>query len=95
MRQDSRCHDQEDLQPMNGLAAIDEGFKHRCLTNRANKVSAKSSKYIGESATFMKTKVRLSKSLSRDTMMAETFKYTHTLNENKENLLINDVWIIM
>ncbi|RYQ84769.1 hypothetical protein Ahy_B10g104246 [Arachis hypogaea] len=37
----------------------DEGFKHHCLTNRANRASARSSKYIGGSATFMKTKTRL------------------------------------
>ncbi|RYR45839.1 hypothetical protein Ahy_A07g031618 [Arachis hypogaea] len=61
-----------------------EGFKHYHLRNRANRVSAKSSKYIGGSATFIKTKVRLYKSLSRDATIAETFKYTHTLKENKE-----------
>ncbi|RYR13027.1 hypothetical protein Ahy_B04g070243 isoform B [Arachis hypogaea] len=32
----------------------------------------------------MKTKARLSKSLDRDVSMAETFKYIHTLKENKE-----------
>ncbi|RYR50015.1 hypothetical protein Ahy_A07g036562 isoform B [Arachis hypogaea] len=32
----------------------------------------------------MKTKVRLSKSLNCDATMMETFKYTHTLKENKE-----------
>ncbi|XP_057753011.1 uncharacterized protein LOC130970832 isoform X2 [Arachis stenosperma] len=31
----------------------------------------------------MKTKVRLSKSLDREATLAETFKYTHTLKENK------------
>ncbi|QHO00606.1 uncharacterized protein DS421_13g407910 [Arachis hypogaea] len=46
--------------------------------------SARSSKYIGSSATFMKTKARLSKSLDRDATLAKTFKYTHTLKENKE-----------
>ncbi|RYQ96577.1 hypothetical protein Ahy_B08g092379 [Arachis hypogaea] len=62
----------------------DEGFKHRCLMNRANRASARSSKYTGGSATFIKTKARLSKSLSRDATMVETFKYTHTLKDNKE-----------
>ncbi|RYR28062.1 hypothetical protein Ahy_B01g052162 [Arachis hypogaea] len=61
-----------------------EGFWHRCLTNRANRASARSSKYTGSSATFMKTKVRLLKSLDREATLAETFKYTHTLKENKE-----------
>ncbi|RYQ98651.1 hypothetical protein Ahy_B07g086416 isoform A [Arachis hypogaea] len=32
----------------------------------------------------MKTKVRLSKSLNCNATMTETFKYTHTLKENKE-----------
>ncbi|RYQ91953.1 hypothetical protein Ahy_B09g098029 [Arachis hypogaea] len=36
-----------------------EEFRHRHLTNRANKASARSSMYTGNSATFMKTKVRL------------------------------------
>ncbi|RYR21971.1 hypothetical protein Ahy_B03g067263 [Arachis hypogaea] len=62
----------------------DEGFKHRHITNRASKASFKSSKYIGGSANFMKTKAKLSKSLDREAMMVETFKYTHTLKENKE-----------
>ncbi|RYR15647.1 hypothetical protein Ahy_B04g072536 [Arachis hypogaea] len=62
-----------------------EGFRHRRLTNRANRASAKSSKYTGGLATFMKTKARLLKSLDRDATLAETFKYTHALKENKEN----------
>ncbi|RYR53613.1 hypothetical protein Ahy_A06g028802 [Arachis hypogaea] len=37
----------------------DEGFKHHHLMNRANKVSARSSKYTGGLETFMMTKVRL------------------------------------
>ncbi|XP_020972445.1 uncharacterized protein LOC107626516 isoform X2 [Arachis ipaensis] len=57
----------------------DEGFRHCRLTNRANRAFTMSSKL-----TFMKTKARLSKSLDRDAMMVETFKYTHTLKENKE-----------
>ncbi|QHO18599.1 uncharacterized protein DS421_11g321880 [Arachis hypogaea] len=61
-----------------------EGFRRHCLTNRANRVSARSSNYTGGSATFIKTKAKLSKPLSRDATMAETFKYTHTLKENKE-----------
>ncbi|QHO19758.1 uncharacterized protein LOC107617788 [Arachis ipaensis] len=32
----------------------------------------------------MKTKARLSKSLDRDVTTVESFKYTHTLQENKE-----------
>ncbi|RYR66160.1 hypothetical protein Ahy_A03g012111 [Arachis hypogaea] len=62
----------------------DQGFKNLCLMNRANRASAKSLKYIGGSATFMKTKARLSKSLDRDATMTETFKYTHMLKENNE-----------
>ncbi|RYR07761.1 hypothetical protein Ahy_B05g075191 [Arachis hypogaea] len=62
----------------------DEGFWHQRLTNRTNRASARSSKYTGSSTTFMKTRVRLSKSLDRKTTLAETFKYIHTLKENKE-----------
>ncbi|RYR08253.1 hypothetical protein Ahy_B05g075836 [Arachis hypogaea] len=62
----------------------DEGFRHRHLTNRANRASARSSKYTGSSTTFMKTKVRLLKSLDHDETLAKTFKYTDTLKENKE-----------
>ncbi|RYR33957.1 hypothetical protein Ahy_A10g048654 [Arachis hypogaea] len=62
----------------------DEGFKHRCLTNRASKASARSSKYIGGSATFIKIKTRLSMSLDHDATIAETFNYTHALKEKKE-----------
>ncbi|RYQ97354.1 hypothetical protein Ahy_B08g093397 [Arachis hypogaea] len=74
----------------------DEGFRHRCFTNRANSVSVRSSKYTGGSVTFMKTKVRQT-SLSHcfnvtyvveivgsRVTLAETFKYTHMLKENKE-----------
>ncbi|RYR24682.1 hypothetical protein Ahy_B02g058199 [Arachis hypogaea] len=61
----------------------DAGFRHRRLTNRANRASARSSKYIGGLVTFMKMKVRLSKSLDREATLVETFKYTHTLKENK------------
>ncbi|RYR17066.1 hypothetical protein Ahy_B03g061869 [Arachis hypogaea] len=43
----------------------DEGFKHRRLTNRANRTSAKSSKYTSGSTTFMKTKARLIKSYTQ------------------------------
>ncbi|RYR71166.1 hypothetical protein Ahy_A02g005463 [Arachis hypogaea] len=42
-----------------------EGFSHQCLTNRANRTSVRSSKYIGGSATFMKTKVRLAQELTK------------------------------
>ncbi|RYR35105.1 hypothetical protein Ahy_A10g050251 [Arachis hypogaea] len=34
----------------------DKGFKHRHLTNVANRASLRSSKYIGGSANFMKMK---------------------------------------
>ncbi|RYR25178.1 hypothetical protein Ahy_B02g058829 [Arachis hypogaea] len=63
---------------------IKKALFHRHLTNRANRALARSSKYIGGSATFMKTKARLLKSFDRDAMLAETFNYTHTLKENKE-----------
>ncbi|RYR08337.1 hypothetical protein Ahy_B05g075982 [Arachis hypogaea] len=62
----------------------DKGFKHRRFTNKANRASAKSSKYTGDSATFMKTKARLSKLLDHNTTLVKTFKYTHILKENKE-----------
>ncbi|RYR57063.1 hypothetical protein Ahy_A05g022812 [Arachis hypogaea] len=62
----------------------DEGFRHQCLTNRANRTLARSSKYTDGSATIMKTKARLSKSLDHNATLAETFKYTHTLKESKE-----------
>ncbi|RYR08585.1 hypothetical protein Ahy_B05g076334 [Arachis hypogaea] len=52
----------------------DEGFKRHGLMNRANKVSARSSKYTGGSATFIKTKARLCNLLDRDATMVETFK---------------------
>ncbi|RYR15738.1 hypothetical protein Ahy_B04g072665 [Arachis hypogaea] len=61
----------------------DEGFKHRRLTNRANRASTMASKYTGGSATFMKKKAKLSKSLDHEATMVKTFKYTHTLKENK------------
>ncbi|RYQ96519.1 hypothetical protein Ahy_B08g092303 [Arachis hypogaea] len=59
------------------------GFRHQRLTNRANRALARSSKYTGGSTTFMKMKVRLSKSLEREATLTETFKFTHTLKENK------------
>ncbi|RYR68413.1 hypothetical protein Ahy_A03g014914 [Arachis hypogaea] len=62
----------------------DEGFKRRRLTNIANRVSPRLSKYMGGSATFMKRKSKLYKSLDREATLAETFKYTHTLKDNKE-----------
>ncbi|RYR24909.1 hypothetical protein Ahy_B02g058490 [Arachis hypogaea] len=46
----------------------DEGFKHRYLTNRANRALARSLKYTS----------------NNEATMAGTFKYTHTLKENKE-----------
>ncbi|RYR14187.1 hypothetical protein Ahy_B04g070789 isoform B [Arachis hypogaea] len=62
----------------------DEGFKHCRLTNVANRVLPRSSKYKGGSATFMKTKSRLSESLDHEATLAETFKYTHILKANNE-----------
>ncbi|RYR54318.1 hypothetical protein Ahy_A06g029576 [Arachis hypogaea] len=62
---------------------IDAGFKHQRLINKANMASARSSKNTSSLATFMKTNVRLSKSLDHETTLVETFKYTHTLKENK------------
>ncbi|RYR62255.1 hypothetical protein Ahy_A04g019690 [Arachis hypogaea] len=59
-----------------------ERFRHYRLMNRANRASAKSSKYTGGSVTFMKTNAKLL--MDRDTTIMETFKYTHTLKENKE-----------
>ncbi|RYR07568.1 hypothetical protein Ahy_B05g074947 [Arachis hypogaea] len=56
---------------------INDGFRNHLLTNRANRVSARSSNYTDGSATFIKTMAML-------IVMAETFKYTHTLKENKE-----------
>ncbi|QHO00616.1 uncharacterized protein DS421_13g407980 [Arachis hypogaea] len=38
-----------------------QGFKHYHLTNRVNRASVRSSKYTSGSATFMKTKVRLTR----------------------------------
>ncbi|RYR62223.1 hypothetical protein Ahy_A04g019637 [Arachis hypogaea] len=67
----------------NKEGSIDEAFKHWCLTNRANRASTRSSNYIGGSATFMKTNARMSKSLDREAILVEIFKYTHTLKENK------------
>ncbi|RYR72915.1 hypothetical protein Ahy_A02g007138 [Arachis hypogaea] len=68
-----------------------KGFKHQRLTNRANRASARLSKYTGGLATFMKTKAMLicsffnfSKLLDHDTTLAKTFKCIHTLKENKE-----------
>ncbi|RYR04660.1 hypothetical protein Ahy_B06g084436 [Arachis hypogaea] len=66
------------------------GFKHQRLTNRANRALERSLKYTGGSATFLKTKAwlicssfNISKSLDHEATLAETFKYTHTLKENK------------
>ncbi|RYR01842.1 hypothetical protein Ahy_B06g080703 [Arachis hypogaea] len=70
----------------------DEGFRHRSLTNRANRISARSSKYTYCSATFVKTKVILvcsvfnfyiNLSLDPEATLVDTFKYAHTLKENK------------
>ncbi|RYQ91799.1 hypothetical protein Ahy_B09g097827 isoform A [Arachis hypogaea] len=61
----------------------DKGFKNWRLTNRANSALVRSSKYTGGSTTYMKTKARLSKSFDRKATLAEMFKYTHTLKENK------------
>ncbi|RYR15664.1 hypothetical protein Ahy_B04g072562 [Arachis hypogaea] len=77
----------------------DEGFKRCRLMNRANRISARSLKYTGGAVIFIKTRANMLSSLSpnimsllldltcvvdRDATIAETFKYTHTLKENKE-----------
>ncbi|RYR75719.1 hypothetical protein Ahy_A01g000295 [Arachis hypogaea] len=61
-----------------------EGFKYCILTNIANRASSRSSRYTGGSATFMKMKTILSKSLDREATLVKTFNYTHILKENKE-----------
>ncbi|RYR57355.1 hypothetical protein Ahy_A05g023095 [Arachis hypogaea] len=43
----------------------DEGFRNHLLTNRANRISGRSSNYTGGSATSIKTMAMLSKSLDR------------------------------
>ncbi|RYR78565.1 hypothetical protein Ahy_A01g003390 [Arachis hypogaea] len=70
----------------------DEGFKHRRLTNVANRASPRPSKCTSGSATFMKMKSRclLSKSLNCEAILVETFKYTHTLKANKKRFA--DEW---
>ncbi|RYR18810.1 hypothetical protein Ahy_B03g063424 [Arachis hypogaea] len=70
--------------------STDEGFKRRCLTNRTNRSSPRSLKYTGGSATFMKMKSRLSKSLDHEPTLVETFKYTHALKANKD--IFADEW---
>ncbi|RYR28361.1 hypothetical protein Ahy_B01g052470 [Arachis hypogaea] len=69
----------------------DAGFRHRRLTNRANKASERSSKYTGDSASFIKTKARLLKLLNRKATLVETFKYIHTLKENKARFFLSAV----
>ncbi|QHN93294.1 uncharacterized protein DS421_17g591430 [Arachis hypogaea] len=59
-------------------------FKCHRLTNVTNRALPRSSRYTNESATFVKMKSRLSKSLDREATLAETFKYTHALKANKE-----------
>ncbi|RYR02997.1 hypothetical protein Ahy_B06g081836 [Arachis hypogaea] len=56
----------------------DERFKHCHPTSIANRTLPRSLKYTGGSTTFMKTKSRLV------TTLVENFKYTHTLNTNKD-----------
>ncbi|RYR28957.1 hypothetical protein Ahy_B01g053189 [Arachis hypogaea] len=67
--------------------STDEGFKCRCLMNKTNRASPRSSKYTGGSATFMKMKSKLSNSLDREATLTETFKYTHMLKANKERFV--------
>ncbi|RYR28425.1 hypothetical protein Ahy_B01g052547 [Arachis hypogaea] len=64
-----------------------EGFRYQRLTNKANRASARWSKYTPGSATFMNTKAKLLKLLDRDATLTETFKYIHTLKENKERFV--------
>ncbi|RYR29617.1 hypothetical protein Ahy_B01g054051 isoform G [Arachis hypogaea] len=71
--QDSRCHDQEDLQPLDGKAtSVDVGG----LRERHGHLTIWLHPDI--------KKALYSKSLDRDAMITETFKYTHTLKQNKE-----------
>ncbi|RYR79626.1 hypothetical protein Ahy_A01g004436 [Arachis hypogaea] len=77
----------KDLEPY--FTHDDKGFKHHHLTNVANRVSPRLSKYTGGSPTFMKTKSRLVRILSflsrdREATLADTFNYTHSLKANKE-----------
>ncbi|RYQ96129.1 hypothetical protein Ahy_B08g091681 [Arachis hypogaea] len=89
---DDVCHGQDQqmgwLRPEVKKALLvhwetDAGFRHHHLTNKANKASARLSKYTGGSTVFMKTKSRLSKLLDCKDTLAKTFKYTHTLKRNK------------
>ncbi|RYR61499.1 hypothetical protein Ahy_A04g018674 [Arachis hypogaea] len=75
--------------------STNEGFKRRCLINRANRASSRSSKYISGSVTFMKMKSRLSKSLDREATLPKTFNYTHTLKANKESFADECLQLIM
>ncbi|MED6122881.1 hypothetical protein PIB30_044040 [Stylosanthes scabra] len=73
----------------------DEKYKHTKATNKANRASERCAKYTGESATPMKTKAKMTKSLDRLVSMAEVFKQTHTLKENKEKFAdkrSTDIW---
>ncbi|RYQ96504.1 hypothetical protein Ahy_B08g092267 [Arachis hypogaea] len=63
-----------------------EEFRHRCLTNRANRTSDRSSKYANGSSTFMKTKARLSKSLGREETLVEMFN----CRTNHNNIVIHE-----
>ncbi|RYQ79689.1 hypothetical protein Ahy_Scaffold2g107664 [Arachis hypogaea] len=64
--------------------STNEGFKYRHLMNRTNKALPRSSKYIGGSVTFMKTKSKLSKSLEHEATSVESFKYIYMLKANME-----------
>ncbi|RYQ96696.1 hypothetical protein Ahy_B08g092537 [Arachis hypogaea] len=55
----------------------DEGFTRRCLTNVANRASPRSSKYTGGSATFMKTKSRITPSSIPHTLKANKERFTN------------------
>ncbi|MED6209689.1 hypothetical protein PIB30_057165 [Stylosanthes scabra] len=72
-----------------------ERYKHTEATNKANRASEKAAKYTGGSATPMQTKNKMTKSFDRPVSMAEVFKQTHTLKENKEKFADKrsaDIW---
>ncbi|MED6225747.1 hypothetical protein PIB30_096685 [Stylosanthes scabra] len=72
-----------------------EKYLHRQATNKRNRASEKCVIYTRGSATPMKTKAKMTKSLDRPVSMAEVFKQTHTLKANKEQFAdkrSSDIW---
>ncbi|RYR39127.1 hypothetical protein Ahy_A09g044578 [Arachis hypogaea] len=80
---DDVCHSRDQWMRWLRLKENDARFRHQHLTNRANRALERSFKYTSGSATFMKMKAKLSKSLDREATLTESFKYTHMLKENK------------